>query len=205
MLLASSRRLRPASAPPDTAPGPESRSRPIGERRQLHELKLLARHRHGFRDARLPAAEQRAGCDVFQHCHFRKRLHDLEGASEAPPRRLERALRRHIFTLETDAAGGWLDDAGQQIDQRGLASAVRTDQSDDLALIERKAEIVDGLDAAEVPAEILGHQDRSHAAALRGRDQLAMRAAISRYEIASSPPGRKKIRTTMTAPRMARL
>ena len=61
--------------------------------------------------------------------------------------------------------------AGQKIDQRGLAGAVRTDQRDDLALVEREAQIVDGLDAAEVPAEPFRHQDRGHAGAFRRRRQ----------------------------------
>ena len=64
--------------------------------RKPGEFELLARRRLAAALSPLRAAEQRAGRHVLQHAHSRKRLHDLEGAGEAPARRLERTLRRHV-------------------------------------------------------------------------------------------------------------
>ncbi len=55
-------------------------------------------------------------------------LIDLEGARKAEPHALARRKRRHVATLQQNLPLGRLDDAGQEIDQGGLAGAVGTDQ-----------------------------------------------------------------------------
>ena len=181
----------------------ERRRRAVREGGEADEIELRACFAKGVGDARPRAAEQRGGCDVLHHGHARERLHDLEGAGKPAPRRLERPLGRHIDAAEPDAAGLRAVHAGHQVDEGGLAGPVGADQADDLALLETEAHIVDGLDAAEAMAEAIGHQDgRAHAATF-GRP--SSRATMRRQSMPSRPPGRKKISTTMTAPRMARL
>ena len=198
MLLASSSRLRPASVSAEAGA--------VGKRREPGEFELLARHGHRGGDARLRAAEQRAGRDILQDGHPRKRLHDLEGAGEPAARRLERALRRHVLALKPDAAGGRPMHAGHQIDQRGLAGAVRADQRDDLALLQREAQVVDGRMPPKCRLTRSATRMVAHAAAFVRPNSLAeARLAIRGRTAPSRPPGRKKIRMTMTAPRMARL
>ncbi|MNU05276.1 hypothetical protein D3C72_2500140 [compost metagenome] len=50
--------------------------------------------------------------------------------------------------------------ARNHIDQRRFAGAVVTDQGDDLARLDREAEILDGDDAAKALADIVEGQDR---------------------------------------------
>ena len=60
---------------------------------------------------------------------------------------------RHALNLaavEFDGAAVRREQAGYQVEQRGLAGAVRTDQRVDLAGADRKAGVVDGADAAEM-------------------------------------------------------
>ena len=70
---------------------------------------------------------------------------------------------------------------GHQVDQGGLAGTVGTDERDDLALLEREAHVVDGVNAAEMLAHPVRHQDcRAHVATFGRRSGLARRAITSR-------------------------
>ena len=53
-------------------------------------------------------------------------------------------------TVENDAALGERVDARDEVEDGGLARAVGTDERDDLALVDLKAQVVDGDDAAEL-------------------------------------------------------
>ena len=69
--------------------------------------------------------------------HARKRLHDLEGARNAAARDLERRCAGHMRSPRYRISPALSAmHAGDQIDQRGLAGAVRADQPDDLAGVE---------------------------------------------------------------------
>ena len=81
------------------------------------------------------AREQRAGGDVLQHRHLRERLHDLEGAREPEPRDLVGPHPGDVAAVEEHASGGRRMHAGDQIDQGGLAGAIRSDQAEDLAFL----------------------------------------------------------------------
>ena len=92
MLLASSSRLRLASVSADAGRSANGAS----------PVKSRCSRAAAMASATLAAPpEQRARRDVLQHRHLRERLHDLEGAGEAPARGLERTLRRHVLALET--------------------------------------------------------------------------------------------------------
>jgi len=95
------------------------------------------------------ARKQRARHHVLQHAHARERLHDLKGSRQAAAGSLERALSGHIGTAEEHVSPGGALHAGDHVDEGGLAGAVGPDQRNDLALLERKADLPERLNAPE--------------------------------------------------------
>src|SRR5919201_963860 len=85
--------------------------------------------------------------------------------------------------------------AGDQVDQRGLAGAVRPNEADDLALVDVEADVVDGLEPAEPARDAIQGQKRRHFA-------IAFVGEPSRIS-ASRPLGRNSTSTTMMTPRAA--
>ena len=106
---------------------------------------------------------------------------------------------------ELDAAGVGREHAGHQVEQGGLAGAVRADQRVDLARVDREAGVGDGADAAEMlrdacdlehrPLAAFGQQERRQRqalvdAALAHRRRLLGRrppAALERAPDADQP------------------
>jgi hypothetical protein len=78
-------------------------------------------------------AEARAGTrlhgerDVFQRREAGQDRGDLEGARKPAPHPLMHGKARDVLTLEQDTSGVWRGEAGDLVDERGLASAVRAD------------------------------------------------------------------------------
>ena len=66
--------------------------------------------------------------------------------------------------LPAKAIEPWLghEHAGDHVEQRGLAGAVRPDDGEDLALGDREAHIVDREQAAEALADALHLEQRAH-------------------------------------------
>ena len=101
------------------------------------------------------AADQK----VLQHGGVLKQLDVLEGAGDAQPRNLvwcligqaHRALRPGVV----DHARGGRVDAADQVEYRGLASAVGANQGEDLAALDVEADLVDGQHAAKAHAQVL--------------------------------------------------
>ena len=62
---------------------------------------------------------------------------------------MARRQSRHIVVEEQDAAGVRLRGPGDQVEQRALAGAIRTDQAEDLAGSDLEAHVVDGGQGAE--------------------------------------------------------
>ena len=85
----------------------------------------------------------------FQHGQMRKQPDVLEGAGDALERALGRARVVHRLALECDLAGVGGQHAGDQIEERGLAGAVRSDQGVDVAGRHLDLEIVERVEAAE--------------------------------------------------------
>ena len=61
-------------------------------------------------------------------------------------------MRGDVLAVEDDPARGRLVDAADQVEDRRLAGAVRADDREDLALLHVEADVVDGVDAAELDA-----------------------------------------------------
>ena len=110
------------------------------------------------------------------------------------------ARLRDVLAFERDAAGGGLQHAGQQVDQRGLAGAVGADQRVARAARDVQADVVGGGDAAEALDQALGLQDdrRSCGTALARRTRSTA-ASAARGPPAPAPPGTGRSRRSSTA------
>ena len=120
----------------------------------------------------------------------------LERARQAGIGHFMRLLARHGLTIE--GAGAVLRDiqAGQHVEQRGLARAVGADQAVDLALLNVEADVRQGLQAAEAFAQSLGLQQFAHAASPWALlDSSRLRTADGHR-----PAGRNSITQTMARP-----
>ena len=112
-------------------------------------------------DALTPFGAERADDDVFEHAHADERSAELERARDATPGNAVRrqAQQRTAFEEHRGARVG-CDEARQQVVQGGLAGAVRTEDADDLAGLDRERHVLDGVQATEVLVEV-GHLQQS--------------------------------------------
>src|SRR4051812_24888790 len=168
-----------------------------------HQPAALAARQHLQRRAHLFLGEQ----EVFHIAHDMLRLaadHNMVAAA-AGERLGQRRLRIETFTMlverchldvgaEPYAAAVRCAAAGQHLDQRGLAGAVRADDADAIAALDADREAVDDLSLAIGPADILGLDDElAGLVGLGSREvgvarRAAMGAALvaQRVEIAES-------------------
>ena len=107
-------------------------------RRQLagEAIGVVASGRPGRSPARRPAClsvgagvHVGADDDVVRHRHARERAHDLEGAADAGCAQLVRLAPDHIAAVEQDLPGVRLEEAVEQVEDRGLACPVRPDDA----------------------------------------------------------------------------
>ena len=87
--------------------------------------------------------------DGFQHREMREQADVLERARDALERALRRARIHDRLALEQDLAGIGGENAGDEIEERRLAGAVRPDQRVDVAGRHLELEIVERVEAAE--------------------------------------------------------
>ena len=181
-LLASSRRLRRASV--SVAAGRSARSaRPVNAR--------CSRARCAWASRTLPAPprEQRAGGDVLQHRHLRERLHDLEGAREAEPRDL---VRPHARDVAGRRSAPGPRSAGCTPVMR-LISVVLPAPFGPIRptispCVDREADTVDGVQAAEPARHLVEFEQRRHRDPPR---RAAARAAAAEGRSAGTAPARR--------------
>ena len=74
-----------------------------------------------------------AGQDVLDHGAVLEQREVLKGAPDADCREPRRRDGREIGAVEQDAAAAWPQHAGDHVEQRGLAGAVRADHAADFA------------------------------------------------------------------------
>ena len=77
----------------------------------------------------------------------------LKRARHARRQRPVRLCAGDVAILEHDPSAGDRQDAADQIDRGALARAVGADQAEDLALLDREIQLIDGTDTAEMLAE----------------------------------------------------
>ena len=115
------------------------------------------------RIARVAAMQQRADDDIVLDRERRERPHDLESAADPAPANLVGRQAFGALTGESDRAAVGRVDAGDHVEQSGLAGAVRADHRDDGALRHLEADLIDREQAAEALADRLDRKQRAHA------------------------------------------
>src|SRR6185312_7352116 len=91
----------------------------------------------GRRMAHIKAAgakARQAHHDVFARGEFVEQRHDLERARDALGGDAVRTEPRHILAVEPDRTAARLHAAGEYVEKRGLARAIRSHQTVELAL-----------------------------------------------------------------------
>src|SRR5205085_3218202 len=101
---------------------------------------------------------------VLERRQEREDARDLERAADALARAEERRLVRDLDAVEHDRARRRPVDAGEEVEQRRLAGAVRADDPEKLAFGNLEADIDDDVRAADVEPEVAcGENRRVHA------------------------------------------
>src|SRR5262249_32090702 len=132
--------------------------------------------------------------DIVEDAKPVEQIDDLEAASDA---RLDPFVDRgegDVFALEQDAAAVRLEMSADQIDERGLAGAVRAHQREKFALVDGEIHAVAGAQVAELLAEI-DRLEKDHEDFSCGRS-LPATAAIA----PTMPVGKSMTRSTRTTP-----
>ena len=106
------------------------------------------------------AKRMRADPHVVARRHGREQRDVLEGARDAERGDLVPRHARKRPAVEPDRAGVRLVEAGDAVEQRRLAGAVRADQAADRAGRDREADVVERGDAAEADRTFVDRQQR---------------------------------------------
>ena len=85
---------------------------------------------------RLAGAEGGADQQILEHRHADERVRDLVRAADAAAAALVGRQRRDVRSVEDDPAGIRRQAAGDQVEQRRLAGAVRPDHAERFALVQ---------------------------------------------------------------------
>src|SRR6266849_4623939 len=137
------------------------------------------------------------GRDRLHHGQLRENLDELERAREPVIGKRHRPDAGNALAHEQHLAAARLEQAGQQVDQGRFASAIRTDDRNQLARVHREADVIERLEGPVEFADLPGFQKRAHA---------ALRANRRRSSSASpaTPAGKAMTMSARTAPRMKR-
>src|SRR5205085_1046654 len=103
-----------------------------------------------------------ADADVLAHGHRVEELDVLERARDAAPDDPVRRRAEEAPAGQAELAGVGPVEAGDNVEERRLAGAVRPDQPDDLVLARVERDTVEGDDAAEAPADVLDVEEGGH-------------------------------------------
>ena len=103
----------------------------------------------GRRAPRPPRSERRAHQRVLEHGEALERTRDLGGAPDAHVTPDVGRTARHVDTVERHRAGVGAQVAGDEVEQRGLAGTVRSDDPDGVTLGDLERQPIDDREAAE--------------------------------------------------------
>src|SRR5262249_20820755 len=107
-----------------------------------------------------PAGGEGRGDDqVFEHGHAAERLWNLERARHAGAAAPLGRQMRNVRSGEADAAGCARDRSIDDVEQGGLAGAVRPDDAERLAFFEREIDSISYHHGAEAFADALERED----------------------------------------------
>src|SRR3972149_512619 len=129
--------------------------------------------------------------DVVERAHVEEQLQVLKGARDAAGGEFVRRAAGQFPLLQHDAPGGGDVHAGEEVEQSGLAGAVRADDGEHRAARNREIEIGDRAHAAEFLAQPL-YAQQAHGAGL-----LEVKRAA---RVGTRPFGMKIMVSIITAP-----
>src|SRR5262249_52752226 len=129
--------------------------------------------------------------NVFERGHAEENLQVLERARHAPARELFRRKRGHLLAGKSHAALRGQVETGDEIEQRGLAGAVRADDRKDEAGRDRQAYVIDRVHAAEGDREMLGNEDHAR---LKSSALASVGTMPARKKIITAMPMRPRVR-----------
>ncbi len=129
--------------------------------------------------------------DVFQQGHFLEHADVLERTGDTALGDLVRRDLADVLAVEFDRAAGSAQQTGDQVEDGGLAGAVRADQAKDAALRDIEIDVLQNLQAAKVLADVfeLQHYLLPPACALRRKNARIRRGSqmpFGRYRITST-------------------
>src|SRR5690606_21629593 len=148
---------------------------------------------------------------VLEHAHLAEQPDVLEGARDPGTRDAKplHLLEQKLLAVGMvgELADGRLVEAGQAVEHRGLAGAVRPDDRGDLALVRGEREVVDRDQAAEAHGQVLHLAQRRARIHGRSGPPAAIPALPCRRMVgarwANRPRGRHTMIMTMAAPNMS--
>ena len=100
--------------------------------------------------------------DIVEHRHVVPQPNVLKGAGNPQSRDLVRLEAGSRFAADTNLPLAWLVEAADQVEDRGLAGAIGSDQSDQFAVIEGDAEVADRRQATETLGSGRGFRGPEH-------------------------------------------
>ena len=129
-----------------------------------------------------------------------EQLVDLEGADDAAPDAPMGGQRRDVGAVEDDPSGGWQEHAGEQVDERRLAGAVRADQRVARAALDGQRDVVAGRgQAAEALDQRAGLEDGRHVIVTDAGRARSRAARSARGRPAPARRGRGRARNSSIA------
>jgi hypothetical protein len=136
------------------------RERPRLEFRSLSESHAGERRHCGLPRFASGGASDRndGGFHVVQNGQLLEQAADLERASDPYVRQAMGRPTGDIDLPNLYAPSRGLKVSGNDVDERRLAGSVRTDESKNLAALNREADVIDGTEPTEVLADSLSHQ-----------------------------------------------
>src|SRR5262249_47979563 len=122
-----------------------------------------------------------------------EQVHQLEAASDAHPDPVVDGLARDVLAAEDERAAIGREEAADQVHERGFPRAVRSDQTQELPLVDRHRDVVDG----EVASERL--RDATDLQETHARD-LSRKRATSWPAVPTRPVGIASTSATRITP-----
>src|SRR5229473_1767937 len=144
--------------------GARGRVGAVGETEEVGHLERLPLHlpiapEGGEEAAAATEPRHHRGLERLQHGEVGEDLHELEAPGHAEPGEGDRADAPDVAALEPHVALARREDTGEQVDQGGLAGAVGTDDRDELAFADGKADPVEGDEGPVALPEIVRLED----------------------------------------------
>lgn len=98
--------------------------------------------------------------DVFKHRHLAEELDILKGADHAEGGEFLRRQPGHVSAVEQNRSGSGGVDAGHDVEQRGLAGTVGTNDAGDTSTLNGKGNVIKGRNTAEALGDSLNLKHR---------------------------------------------